>query len=248
MPRFVLLTLLVALTSSAELRGAEPVDEASQSDRRRLSLSDVLLDELLAVDGTGGPKVWTVKITNLTYRQPMGPTFVVVHNSAATELFTLGGTAGAGLTYLAEEGSPAILVNEYTGATGVKSATGEGSAPLYEGQTREFTVETDDDYPYLSLASMAVNTNDCFAGYNKIRPSDGMVLYSPGYDAGTEVNDELCDHIPGPGCAGNTNKTDDAGAGEGVILVHRGMFGIGDLAQSTYDWRNPMLRISITKA
>jgi hypothetical protein len=92
---------------------------------------------------------------------------------------------------------------------------------------------------------MAINTNNCFVGFNKILPADGMVLFSPGYDAGTEVNNELCTHVPGPACG--TIPTSDPGGGEGFIHVHRGIHGIGGLAAADYDWRNPMIQIKISK-
>ena len=50
---------------------------------------------------------------------------------------------------------------------------------------------------------MLVPTNDTFFAVNG-RPgpkgNDTITLVSPAYDAGTEMNDELCISLPGPGC------------------------------------------------
>ena len=75
-----------------------------------------------------------------------------------------------------------------------------------------------------------------------IKPTNGMVLYSPGYDSGTELNDESCEHIPGPACSGQDNDGMDPD-GEGMIHVHRGVHGVGNLTASVYDWRNPVMKV-----
>ena len=36
-----------------------------------------------------------------------------------------------------------------------------------------------------------------------------------------------------------------SGNGEGFVHIHRGFFGKGDLSQSGYDWRNPMMRVEM---
>jgi hypothetical protein len=89
---------------------------------------------------------------------------------------------------------------------------------------------------------MATNTNDCFVGFSAVKLKNGFVLWGPGYDAGTEWNDELCDSIPGPACGGINNNN---GGGEGRIHIHRGVHGIADLDEAMHDWRNPMLQIVV---
>ena len=110
-------------------------------------------------------------------------------------------------------------------------------------------ITTDSAHPYFSMATMLIDTNDCFGGFNFVEPKHGMVLYSPGYDSGTEVNDESCNNIPGPGCAnlGDQIGTDFNADGEGYIHIHRGIHGVGDLDESVSDWRNPVLKIEITR-
>ena len=67
-----------------------------------------------------------------------------------------------------------------------------------------------------------------------------------GTSAGTETNNELCSHIPGPACGGDTGNMQD-GPGEGFIHVHRGFHGVGDvLSEAGYDWRNPVAEVYIS--
>ena len=71
----------------------------------------------------------------------------------------------------------------------------------------------------------------------------------PGLDAGSEENNELCESIPGPGCANVTAGNIRSFNGEGFVHVHRGFFGIGDLLpQQQYDWRNPMVRVVVRES
>ena len=95
---------------------------------------------------------------------------------------------------------------------------------------------------------MAINTNDCFVGAAGILLEDGLELYLPGLDAGSEENNELCNSIPGPACADIDTDNVRSGNGEGFVHVHRGFFGVGpDLSQVGYDWRNPMLKVEVER-
>jgi Spondin_N len=192
---------------------------------------------------------WSVRLTNLAYMQVIDPFIVMSHNNSAARLFVPGEVASAGLEILAEEGNVQPLVDSYTGSVGVKMVAKMGTGQLLPGKSWTFMVETSDMFPFVSLASMAIDTNDCFVGINRMRPSDGLRIDSPGYDAGTEMNDEMCINIPGPACSAfpKTNRTDMMDKGEGFIHVHRGVHGVGDLEASVYDWRNPMLRVMFTR-
>ena len=75
------------------------------------------------------------------------------------------------------------------------------------------------------------------------------MLYSPGYDAGTEDNDETCASIPGPPypeCGGPGGGAAPPG-GEGYVFIHAGMHGNGDFDETLRDWRNPVARITIER-
>jgi hypothetical protein len=105
-------------------------------------------------------------------------------------------------------------------------------------------------YRYLSLAAMMIPTNDGFIALNGVMAPRGnrSVMYlSPAYDAGSEENDESCDHIPGPfGCDGMGEGYNPAD-GEGYVHIHAGIHGIGDINDYEYDWRNPVARVVIQK-
>jgi hypothetical protein len=66
----------------------------------------------------------------------------------------------------------------------------------------------------------------------------------PAYDAGTELNDELCENIPGPLCGGGAVSAE---SGEGFVHIANGIHGIGDLAPELYDWRNPVAKVTIRR-
>lgn len=142
-----------------------------------------------------------ITLRNLAYLQPMTPFLVVVHNDDSPDLFRLGYPATAELGDLAETGNATglQLLFEQDMANVASVGVKEGKTHLLEGgKTQSFVVTVSCDYPFVSMASMAVNTNDCFVGINKRKLTPGMVLATPGYDAGSEANNEDCDFIPGP--------------------------------------------------
>jgi hypothetical protein len=197
--------------------------------------------------GGGGGKKLYLTIANLAFQQPFGGFFVMVHNANADPLFTLGTAATAELAILAEDGNPGPLAGFYDGAKGVLSSVAfTDGAPTFVGEKLVIPVTVTKDYPYVTIASMAINTNDCFVAINGVKLSPGDRITGPGYDAGTEVNNELCNSMPGPGCPPNSGNV-RSGGGEGVVHVHRGFSGVGDLPQAGYDWRNPMVLVEVSK-
>jgi len=87
-----------------------------------------------------------------------------------------------------------------------------------------------------------------FVALNGVMLSAGASFRGPGYDSGSEENNERCSSIPGPACPRDDpdvpiNSAD--GNGESFVHVHRGVFGLADLTQSVYDWRNLMLAVSV---
>jgi len=217
--------------------------------------------------GGGRPRTrkYQINITNAAYQQPFGGFFVAVHDCNAMPLYKLGQPASNALAVLAEDGNPMPLVQAYNGSMGVGKvfAFTEG-APYFAGDTASITVEVSRKYPYVSLATMAINTNDCFLGLNGVQVfrSGHQVIDLPGLDSGTEENNELCTHIPGPACnpGGNSRATERA---EGIVHVHRGFIGInegdedltdeelgangGPLTSFGYTWLNPMARVVIAR-
>lgn len=62
---------------------------------------------------------------------------------------------------------------------------------------------------------------------------------------GTEENNELCSHVPGPACSETSGNLQTV-SGEGFIHVHRGIHGVGSLADDVFDWRSPVAEITIS--
>jgi hypothetical protein len=91
---------------------------------------------------------------------------------------------------------------------------------------------------------MLVNTNDAFTGLDSLRlPGRGSAHETMAYDAGSERNNELKSHIPGP-CCGNAFVRDPEGA---LIGPHEGITGRGQLSPALYDWDGPAARFSIER-
>ena len=183
-----LLSILATACVSAE-------HTKSHELRRGLSSSDDSDDE----------QELSITLRNIAYSQPMSKFFVVVHNDKAPALFEVGSQATDGLAALAEDADTTLLEGMFVAGTtrGVGSVlvvpNMEGpNALLEDGEETTFTVTVSRKYPYVSMASMAVNTNDCFVGINAMKLKPGMKLTTPGYDSGTELNNEDCAFIPGP--------------------------------------------------
>ena len=94
---------------------------------------------------------------------------------------------------------------------------------------------------------MLVNTNDTFASITDVaRPKkkSPVHLQRIALDAGTEVNDQLAAHIPGP-CCGDTGR--NGVPEDGVILGSTGIeAGVGDLTH-IYDWRGPVAAVTVAR-
>ena len=102
----------------------------------------------------------------------------------------------------------------------------------------------------ISLAGMLGITNDAFFALNgetvpNFLPfyytSYSKVFMAPAYDAGSEVNNELCDYVGG--CGAGLRMTDGA---EGYVYISPGFQGVGDLDAAQLDWRNPVAKITVS--
>jgi len=228
---------MVMLSSGENLRSKEIVQES-------IDEMDNAERELYFSRRT---RTFTLEVTNLSFNQPFSPFFVMVHNRFAAPLFVEGENATLALALLAENGDPQPLVDLYTGDSNVLSAEVFAMNPPYGGGAKfQIPVTASHRFPLITIASMAINTNDCFVALNGFRLRRGYIYKVPGWDSGSEVNNELCESIPGPGCANVTAGNIRSGEGEGFVHVHRGFFGVGDLLpQSAYDWRNPMMKVRI---
>lgn len=184
-----------------------------------------------------------VTITNVTRNQTFTPILVVSH-TRKVQLFRAGDAPSAELAALAEGGDIGPLSKTLDGLRGVKGIADSGGL-LPPGQSVTVEVRAH-GANRISLAAMMLPTNDGFVSLNNVRaPHHGSVTYTAvAYDAGSELNDEMCASIPGP-CGGAGGSPDEPG--EGHIHVHSGIHGIGDLAAAEYDWRNPVAHITIKR-
>ena len=203
-----------------------------------------------------GSKVYEVTITNITNAIIFTPILVASHKKGLAPLFELGSPASDGMTKIAESGDTAPLT-AYLNANPDVVEMGNSVGLLHPGASVTVMVSAEHGAKHISIASMMLPTNDGFIALNGVKaPKKGSVTYySPGYDAGTEKNDEWCAYIPGPQCyeinGGFMGMGSSPGVGnpgdEGYVHIHRGIHGIGDLAADVYDWRNPVAKITITR-
>ena len=118
---------------------------------------------------------------------------------------------------------------------------------MLPGATVTTTVTASSAMGYLSLATMLVQTNDGIVLGNSLPlfDEDGnarsftMDLIS--YDAGTEDNNELATHVPGPPFGG----MDRAPTEGGVISPHPGIAGTADVG-AAFGWTEPTASVTVT--
>ena len=100
----------------------------------------------------------------------------------------------------------------------------------------------------LSLTAMLATTNDSFVALNSVRlPKKSATFYANVYDAGSEVNNELCAFIPGPPCPGDSGNDKATDGSEGFVSISNGIRGHGDLSARDLDWNNPAAIVTITR-
>ncbi len=188
--------------------------------------------------------MYEVTITNITRGSLFAPILVASHRSGVS-LFALGEPASAELAMLAEGGNVEPLAQVLRADSRVVDVANSGG-PLEPGQSVTVRVAAQ-SADHISLAAMIVPTNDGFIALNGVEaPRSGSETHRvPGYDAGSEPNDELCVSIPGPQCGGE--GASPLVGGEGFVHVHAGIHGIADLKAEEYDWRNPVAVVTIKK-
>ena len=194
-----------------------------------------------------GGATYHVTITNLTNSISFTPILVASHRKPVS-IFDLGSPASEDLTRIAEGGDTGPLMTTLKHNPRVVDVQSSGGL-LAPGASVTVIVSARRGAKNISVASMMLPTNDGFIALDSVRaPKHGSATYfSPGYDAGTEPNDEMCTNIPGPTCGGVPFSPGEDENDEGYVHIHRGMHGIGDLDASVYDWRNPVAKITITR-
>jgi len=201
-----------------------------------------------------GKHNYDVTITNLTHSITFTPILVASHRRPVT-VFELGAPATDDLRELAESGNVAPMTTTLEANSDVVEVKNsaellsESHGLLLPGESVTVSVSAARGAKFISVGSMMLPTNDGFIGLNSAEVSKrgSTTYFSPGYDAGSEINDEICGNIPGPQCGGIGLGEIDDPVTEGYVHVHRGIHGIGDLSPALYDWRNPVARITVTR-
>jgi len=188
---------------------------------------------------------YKITITNLTPGQPIAPALAATHHNGMS-FFQPGKAPSPELADLAEAGNGNPMAAKLLATPGFTDAQ-VAAGGIGPGSTATMTI-TAHDGDRLSLGAMLGNTNDGFIAIRNValpKGSQTAAYMADGYDAGTETNDESCSTVPGPACGGAALSPEDSG--EGVVVIHNGIHGIGGLSAAEYDWRNPVARIVIER-
>lgn len=203
------------------------------------------ISSLIAFQAQAGDyNTYRVTITNATSHHVLTPTVFTVHNRNFN-VFNVGDKASPGLAHQAENGDPSLIVNELEGSHSVQSVTvGTGLIPYGTSASFDITASKKSKF---SITSMLATTNDGFAAVNgESLPKRSAMYYAYAYDAGSEMNNELCSHIPGPPCAEGSGNA-RAETPDGFITIHNGVQGGGDLNPKHLDWRGPVAVVTVTR-
>ncbi|SDP12487.1 spondin domain-containing protein [Desulforhopalus singaporensis] len=225
-------------------------------------------DAMARSNGQGGERMYLVTISNATPGQPVAPSVIATHTDQF-RLFELGSTPAPGdpgyplyfgLATAAETGSPVPLVNEVGGSDAVWEAvallTDRTPPVLLPGESNSIIIHASDNARYLSAAAMLGATNDAFYAVRGALLPKGIGeitrVWANGYDAGSEQNEESAESIGALGATDDNPVTGDGidQNGEGYIHVHSGIHGIGGpdgLDAALYDWRNPVVEVTIER-
>lgn len=205
-----------------------------------------------------------ITITNLTHGTYFTPLLVSAH-AGGNHLFQPGVAASSNLQAMAEGGDISGLSTDMA-AIGADSTVNPAGGLLAPGATTQFSLVTASGNDHISITAMLLPTNDGFVGLNAMRlPSKvGTYRYTlNGYDAGTEVNDEIVNGggtpgVPGipadPGGAAGSNGTGATSSeANTVVHIHRGILGdtdptggVSDLDSRVHRWLNPVAELVIT--
>ena len=195
-----------------------------------------------------------VTLTNLTEGTPgaggqiFSPPIFVTHGHGFS-IGASGEAASAELTALAETGNNGSLAELAMGSDAVSSVVAFPAPPagvVIPGGSVSTMVTASSSAGYLSLATMLVETNDGIVLANGLPlfDEDGnprsftMDLIS--YDAGTEENNELATHVPGPPFEGGERAPTEGG----VIAPHPGIAGTADVG-AVFGWTEPTATVTV---
>jgi len=192
---------------------------------------------------------YSVKVTNLTYAQPLSPVALTLH--ADDKMWQIGQPASIALEKLAEGGdnSDFIALESNLAAT-----TSDGVVPPGASVTLSITT-TEPTATYLTIATMLVNTNDAFSGLTGVDISTLTLNQEKSwqlsvYDSGTEQNNEAEGTIPGPADGGDgyvaaRNDIDLVGYHSGVVSQDDGLSS--SVLTQAHRFDNPAVKVTITR-
>lgn len=215
-----------------------------------------------------GARMYRVTITNATHGQPVAPSVIATHTDAF-RLFELGPTPEPGdfdydyyfaLAAMAETGYPFHVLDQVAASHGVWEAvalpTDRTPPVLLPSESNSITISASRNARYLSAAAMLGATNDAFYAVRgaplPLGIGQSTHVLADAYDAGSEANAESAVTV---GALGATDDDPITGVGinengEGYIHVHAGIHGVGGpdgLAAATFDWRNPVVEVTIER-
>ena len=228
-----------------------PVDETPVDET---PVDETPVDETPVDEPTPAPPIeadqaFTVTLENLTVGAPtesgqiFSPALFITHTSSVS--FVEAGTAASEeLRAIAEMGDNAPLSALAMGTAGVKDVQpAEGVLP--PGASTSVMIDGGMDGWLLSFASMLVQTNDALVAGNSLSLFDEagaprtFTMDIMTYDAGTEENNELATHVPGPPFGGGEQAAEG-----GVIMAHPGITGSADVGME-FGWMEPVARLSV---
>ena len=211
--------------------GASFGDNPETLSKRGYAEFEITLENLTPATGAGSS-------------QPLSPPVIATH-IPRYHIFKTNEMASAELAQLAEDAVNAPLIEKLHDSELVFSVVEGSEGPVFPGSSQTYTIKAKIPFVRLSLASMLVNTNDAFTGADEVRlPFRGTkVIYLNGYDAGSEKNTELKDHIPGPCCGSPLVRVPT----NELIKEHEGIQGIGDLDPQVYGWSGYVAKLTITR-
>ena len=196
-------------------------------------------------------RLYEVTVTNLTVGQPLTP-FVLATHRGDHGIFREGRPASFGLQQLSENGGVPVLAGELAGVHRVGTVAVVGAAPIAPGASVTSTVLVTDRYERVSLAGMLVCSNDGFGGISGAElpedVGDSTSIGAMAYDAGTEINTEAyADIVPPCDGMGGSGMSNPALAEGGVVHMHDGITGAGDLTVAQHGWNGPVANVTITR-
>ncbi|MDC0357584.1 spondin domain-containing protein [Oligoflexia bacterium] len=198
---------------------------------------------LCLVPSMGVSATYKINFKNRT-SQTLTQAVCAVHSKKAS-IFTIGSPASSGLAELAQDGVASQFRSEVTAMTGVKAtAVGDFISP---GSKSTTSITALRGKRISCVIGMLVATNDAFPAFQGVRlpkrVGQRVRFRARTYDAGSEVNSESCDHVPGGPCDAHFVGV----AENGTVEEHGGLLGTGDLNPNQHGWSEPAVRGKITR-